>query len=291
MNTHVVKSIAVIITCFCSIASNAATFSVLCDNSLEIAARGCTIKLSGPIASGDADLLRSTLQDRLPNGWHYHTLLLDSPGGSVGAAIELAKVVRQAVLNTTTYRFLAEGRSSPPSQKRRQCISACFLVWVAGAERKAFIDIVTPNVTSDIGLHRPYLDKAAYAGAPEAVATMQQKIMQAVAEYLQREQIPQSLIEKMLQRASTQIYWLGPEDEEIVGRASWFEEMMIARCGFDPSYDHETEAWVAQSIFEYSKTGKPLDLGPRYSKYIEWRQEYNACEYGVREAAQAVARQ
>jgi hypothetical protein len=301
MNKPLLAFLAFWATCL-STPATAATFAVFCDNSFEIAARACTIKLSGRIEAGDADHLRSVLQRSLPEGWHYGALLLDSPGGSVPAALEVATVVRQGLLDTTTVRVPAGARTAiatgASARIRWKCISACFLVWVAGAERTSFAYSSRPGETSDIGLHRPYLARAAYEGPPESVAASQQQVMQATSEYLKRELVPQALIEKMLQRASTQIYWLTDDDADITGRAPWFEEMMIARCGYDPTYDRESSAWAANAIDEDAKrqlrSGKtkltPIDLGPRNQKYIEWRQRFKACEYGVRRSAQATIR-
>ncbi len=281
----------------------AATFTVLCDNSFEVASRACTVQLRGRVEQGDASKLRSVLRQELPEGWHYGALLLESPGGSVNAALEVADLVRGALLNTTTYRLPKDTTNSQKLrtndyQIRRKCVSACFLIWVAGADRNTFTNPLAPSGTSDIGLHRPYFDKSAYEGSPDKVAGMQQQVMVATAEYLKREQIPQALIEKMLQRASTQVYWLTDEDPDITGKSPWFEEMMIARCGYDPTYDRESSAWASEAIVENSRKqlavgAKKLtlaDLGPRYAQYIEWRQRYNACEYRARESAQKTFR-
>lgn len=294
MNKHIAGLLTLLAACV-PVVVPAATFNVLCDDSREIAAKACTVHLSGRIENGDADRLRSVLLRRLPDGWHYGSLLLESPGGNVNAALQVATLVRQSLLNTTTVR-LSKGPSS--SHLRRKCVSACFLIWVAGADRYTFTFTIR-NETWGIGLHRPYLDAAAYEGQPEKVAAMQQQVMQVTAEYLKREQIPQTLIEKMLQRASTQVYWLTEgEDNDLSGRAPWFEEMMIARCGYDPTYDSETQRWAMSVMHEDHNrqfaSGKkrlaPTNLGPRYEKYLEWRRKYNACEYAARAAAQEAIR-
>lgn len=169
-------------------ATVAATFSVLCDNSGEQIRRGCTVKLAGRIEAGDAARLRAVVKQELLDGWHYRDLLLDSPGGDVKAAIELADVVRQALLDTTTHRLAKDYRSAKESMLAKfKCVSACFLVWVAGAERSAFMNDSQSNARAEIGLHRPYFDKATYAQSPERVAAMQQEAMKATQDYLQRE--------------------------------------------------------------------------------------------------------
>ncbi|MGK2913800.1 MAG: hypothetical protein ACSLE5_04975 [Porticoccaceae bacterium] len=302
MNMRHLRILVLLISCL-PIGVSAATFTVLCDNSFEAAEQACSIQLSGRIQQGDAARLRAVLQQDLLEGWRYGSLLLDSQGGSVNAALEVADLVRKALLDTTTFRPPKDATSRKPRDKtykvRRKCISACFLIWVAGADRNAFTYSLTPTETSDIGLHRPYLDRSTYKSSPERVAEAQQQVMLATSEFLKREQVPQALIEKMLQRASTQVYWLTDEDPGITGLSPWFEEMMIARCGYDPTYDRESLAWVYKEIDDDSRrqlaTGKkklvPTDLGPRYAKYIEWRQRYNTCQYEVRKSAQAALRQ
>jgi hypothetical protein len=125
--------------------------------------------------------------------------------------------------------------------------------------------------------------------------------MSVAREYLLRELVPQSLVEKMLQRSSTEIYWLTQDDTlELSGRAPWFDEMMIARCQYDPTYDRATMLWATRTDYEhykkYSESGvkRPPRSGvfesARYTKYLQWKQEYNSCEYASRRAAQAVLR-
>lgn len=280
--------------------AEAATFSVLCDNLEEVARGSCTIKLTGQITSGDSERLRAVIRQPLPQGRFYHSLLLESRGGSVPAAIDVAKVVRQAMLSTTTVRVPADAMSRDRATRDRsgpitsKCISACFLIWVAGAERYTHVW----SDRSDIGLHRPYLDPAGYAGSPDAIASMQQQLMRATSEYLKDESVPQALIEKMLQRSSTQVYWLSPEDPDLTGRAPWFEEMMIATCKLDPSYERESSQWASSQIDDSVQrqlrdgVRKPRapDLGPRNAAYLAWKQQYNSCEYAARAAAQAALR-
>lgn len=265
--------------------AQAATFSVLCDYQAEKVSRGCNILLSGPLVSGDSGRLLSTLKRRLPEGWRYGALLLDSPGGSVEEAIKVADVVRRALLDTSTYRF-GDLRRDQKTQ-HFTCVSACFLVWVAGAERNALPPFnFVPGDKSAIGLHRPYFEASAYHQAPDRVAAIQQQAMLAAEAYLRREQVPQHLIEKMLQRPSTQVYWLSEEDTDaVVGQSAWFQEMMIARCEWDPAFDQDEQAWSAQQTM--AGKHQALQDSPRYKRFITWRQRYNSCQYGIRAAAQA----
>lgn len=224
-----------------------ASFTVHCDDQDPPVPEGtCAIKLSGLIEPGDAQRLLRIVRKPQQAGGSYRTLVLDSPGGSVVAAIELAAAVRQALLFTST------GLVNATSLVYYRCVSACFLVWVAGSQRLTTAFLVPRNAdgTSQIGLHRPYLDRKSYERPPTEVAAMQQHVMRLTAEYLKREQVPQSLIEKMLSRASTDVYWVGPEDTNISGMSPWFEEMMIVRCGYNPARVREDASYAADRTIE-----------------------------------------
>jgi hypothetical protein len=271
-------------------AASCASFEVLCDEpEHEIAMKSCTIKLTGIIQPGDSQKLLRLLRQPLLGGWSYGRLLLDSPGGNVPAAVELSKVVRSALLYTSTARPTRNG-----GVDERSCISACFLVWVAGAQRlsASFLLPRRSDGTSTIGLHRPYFERGVYELSPTQVAAMQQEAMQLVETYLTRERVPRQLIEKMLSHASTDIYWVGPEDPNISGMSPWFEEMMIARCGFDPARTRDAAAYAAERAMErWSRTGKlevkPTDSDARERADARREQEYFACQQANQRAAQA----
>ena len=223
---------------------------------------------------------------------------LDSPGGSVVAAIELSTVVRQALLYTSIGRPISARPPIPGRVDTYHCVSACFLVWVAGAQRLTISFIVPrqPDGTSEIGLHRPYLDRDAYGRSPSQIAAMQQQAMGLTATYLKNEQVPQELIEKMLSRASTQVYWVGPEDANISGMSPWFEEMMIARCGHDPTRTEEAARYSAERWLNRSAATGSLDVNSparedaRERQDREQGQQYFACQQSAQRAAQAALR-
>ena len=276
-----------------------ASFSVLCDHpENEIAQKSCTIKLTGPIERGDAQKLFRIVRKPPQPGWSYSRLLLDSPGGSVSAALEVSTVVRQALLYTSTGRPVAARPPTPSRIDTYHCVSACFLVWVAGAQRitASFIAPRRADGTSEIGLHRPYLEREAYERSPSQVAAMQQQATQLTSDYLKKEQVPQSLIEKMLSRASTQVYWVGPEDTNISGMSPWFEEMMIAKCGFDPTRTEESAQYATEQMLKRWATTGSLDVRSQADKDARERQDeargqqYYACQQTVQVSAQAALR-
>jgi len=264
--------------------AHASTFTVSCDNWVEQARHGCTIKLTGKIESGDADHLRKVLQKPLSGDWYYAQLLLDSPGGEVGEALLLADLVRAAMLGTTTARSPDNIQSGQRSSW--QCVSACFLVWISGTERFSMSGTSKETGPIGIGLHRPYYSPEFYKSTPGKVAEVQQSMTIAVRDFLRREQVPEAFVDKMLTRSSREVYWLYESGDAFAlnGRAAWFEEMMIARCQFDPVYDREAQSLIARGL------GKRTAQESSERAYIAWRQRYNACEYAVRREAQAALR-
>jgi len=83
---------------------------------ITLAADGRSVTLSGPFGSGAASRFQRTLQ----SAPHLRQVLLDSPGGRLFEAHEIAKQVRTRGLGT---------RASA------DCASACTLVFVAGSHR------------------------------------------------------------------------------------------------------------------------------------------------------------
>lgn len=286
MHTSLLSCIATAIL-FASAASNsAAKVEVTCDNKLERVSRGCTIHLTGEIEKGDSLSLRKVIQKPLQKGWHYGRLYLESPGGDVQEAVRVAEVVREAMLSTTTTYWLPESVDSKrPSYVKIQhgaCVSACFLIWIAGTERFSMSAVVSQKPVG-IGLHRPYFSPAAYQNSPSSIAAAQQNLMSVVREYMRREQVPEEFIDKMLERSSREVYWLQESGDPFAlnGKSAWFEEMMIARCDFDPVYDR-----VSQNQESYSVSINNPNGNEAMTKYFKWRKIYNACEYRIKSEAQ-----
>jgi hypothetical protein len=292
-----VRFVSFIVAVLLASGAEAAQFSVLCDGLTEKSAQGCTIKLSGPIEPGDADRLMWQLRQPLPEGWQYLTLLLSSPGGDVQEAFRLAKVVRQALLKTTTSRMSSTPGASAFADPHfmNDCVSACFLVWVSGTERSGPSSRRADGTPRGLGLHRPAFTPAAMAGKGAAeVAAMHQEMTVHVRDFLRREQIPEIYIQKMLEHSSREVYWLADSNDMFAldGRAAWFEELLIARCKYDPAYDRDSQAAGVARIDEAFKSGVRHDptKDRGYQRWLTWKQEQNGCEYAMRIEAQAKLR-
>ena len=266
------------------ISAIAATFSSKCDAQIEKVA-GCTIIMTGEIVKGDNQRLIDLLRAPKSSGSSfYRTILLQSMGGSISESLLIAQTVTQNVLDTQT---VAYWRKEYPLSKSH-CVSACFLIWVAGADRLHFS---SPSRNGEnpvgLGLHRPYFAKEDFAKLdPLTAAKSQQDLIAQVRGYLKRQEMPDRLIDEMIKRSSKEIYWLNslenPAELELGGKSPWFEELMISRCGLDPNVEKDDQMDAGKEI----AAGKSTDTTKR-RRYLVWRQNYNACEYEFRKASQA----
>ena len=260
-----------------------ASFTTKCEGNLARLSQACTVKLTGKIERGDAAALRKVLREGLKGDWFYGTLLLDSLGGEVKEALLVASVVREALLATSTVDMEAD----PTVRGARNfwpCVSACALIWFAGVDRNSYAGQNKTDGCFGIGLHRPYFSADTYSKSPALVAEAQQEMTMQVREFLRREQVPEQFIQRMLDRSSREVYWLDESGDAsaLTGRAPWFEEMMIARCGFDPAYDRESEATIVRGL-----SNEKRETSPESESYRSWRRNYNGCEYQTRRSAQA----
>ena len=180
--------------------------------------------MTGTIAPGDATKLLGIIVSPPAPGLFYRNLVLNSPGGDAVEALRLSHIVKEALLTTSNTEF-------PLGPQAYTCSSACVVVLLAGASRLA-----TTISGGRIGLHRPYFPADTYRKAdPSAIAQHQAEIMERLRRFFINEGMPNDLIEKMMNRSSKEIYWV-PFTEwiRVQGRASWYEEMLIARCNYDP---------------------------------------------------------
>ena len=83
------------------------------------------IRAKGEIVPGDGDRLRAVLTPKAKHSHGYYALILESPGGSVEAALELSRVMDAHYVNT----YVAPEAG---------CVSACAaIVFIAGREHVA----------------------------------------------------------------------------------------------------------------------------------------------------------
>lgn len=201
--------------------------------------------LHGEIVPGDYDLLIEAITKDTQRFYNSSGLILSSPGGDVSEALKIANFVKH------TYRPVWVGEWAGP------CVSACFFIYAAASERQAG--------TGTIGVHRPYVNQKRLIGMSIVESEESQKqAMRAARAYLVENDVPTNIIDKMFQSASTEVYWLSREelDAELGRHPPWFEQYLIAHCGYDKSlekkYFETNDLELRKQLVEVARCGDNL---------------------------------
>jgi hypothetical protein len=176
--------------------------------------RNDTLYMSGEIHSGDYErFIEFMSKDMLKYADSPKLMVLASNGGDLVEALKIAELLKQMFFNV----YVLDAK----------CASACFFLYLSGTYRYA-----RPGL---LGIHRAYFDPRYFAGLSASEAQKRQAALtQATRNVLDESGVPQYLIEKMNQTSSAQVYWLDDEDLDRIGsRPAWYEELMIAKCGFN----------------------------------------------------------
>lgn len=193
------------------------------------------ITIDGTFSTGDSIKFQQLIELTTSNP----IIEINSPGGSLAEAVKIGEIVWRVRASTTV-----------PAGSI--CASACFLTWINGANRHA--------LNAKIGLHRPYFQNIQNSqdSIKEQVRTIDQ-----VNQYLISKLVPRNILEKMMARASNEIYWLN-EDEiyELSGTREDLKDLFIAHCG---AYSDQI-----------------LRIVTTPEKMAEWR-KVRACEYQLNE--------
>lgn len=168
--------------------------------------------INGEISSGDARKFKSILLEDAVRFLRTSSIEINSQGGSISEAIEIAKLVESARLNVEV-----------PQQA--QCSSACFIVLASGAVR---------IVEGSVLLHRPYLPKDVHKEASiDFAAAAQGQATGVMLRYLQEQGVPANLLKRIERTPSSKGYRLGTADLVEFGMfAPKWQEILIARCDF-----------------------------------------------------------
>lgn len=171
------------------------------------------ILISGEIRTGDTERFRQFITENADSELKL-PVHLDSPGGNLAEALELAKLLRDLLQDTEVF-------------KPAHCVSACFFLYLAGTHRTAF---GPPHPT--LGIHRPYISPEITRGLPlHQAEAVNRKIYDRAESWLKAERVPQAIIDKMFNSASESVYWLSDDEIEAIGyRPPWLEEWVLAKC-------------------------------------------------------------
>ncbi len=202
-----------VLALFLSSSVTAADFEVF-----EFAGGQPSLRISGQIRKGDFDRFQRFLVSSKALNAFRKRVILDSTGGDVGEALKLATLIERSYATVMVYG---------------KCYSACFILYAAGADRSLFMGSV-------LGLHRVSLSAAEsdIGKAKNLVAPASD----VVSNYLQKQGIPRSIIDKMNETSASDIVLLDKDDivkagfSKIMKYNSTYIDVVEKSCGRYP-YD------------------------------------------------------
>jgi hypothetical protein len=153
------------------------------------------------------------------------SLHLNSGGGDVMEAARIGELVRALRLIVAV-------------DEPGTCASACFFIWMNGAARFAGdFEAQTEGRRGAVGLHRPYLVNPSNE---ESSLQTQANLIRGVTSYLESSLIPRRLIDEMMSRPSSDIYWLTLDDLSEMGESPpALEELYLSACGANTRHNIE----------------------------------------------------
>ncbi len=173
------------------------------------------VKISGQIEVGDAEKLKAFIEDNglmncgTPGFCPYNTVIaLDSPGGSLVEALQIAEFVREHNFPTLL-----------PSGAR--CESACSMIFLSGytTYEGVFHPRRFAHDTAKLGLHTPYLSLPPRDYSAEEVDKVQRIIntsLNNVVELFSSAQVDLHILKEMYETPASGMYYLTvPEMESV----------------------------------------------------------------------------
>lgn len=193
--------------------ANADVFFVPGKSSLRKYVDQAHILISGEIVPSDVDELRRVLAQRRKVLGSEPLVVLDSPGGSVAAALEMGRIIRDTPAETA----IDAGGS---------CSSSCIFLHSAGVIRNVFGD-------GQLGLHRPRFDYDEFASLSKLDArTAYAQMVEACEKYMREMGISDEVFKDMLRVPSQEVRFVDrdyAEQHDLVGRDPAWEEWTRAR--------------------------------------------------------------
>lgn len=181
--------------------------------------------LSGEIVIGDFEALLSRILSDEERFLAQNKIILASDGGDVAEALKIANLVK------SLYSQLSVG----PLTGR--CVSACFFVYAAAAQREADGDKL-------LGINRPFFADADPAAVPAIDASAAEgRGLTQVRSFLQENAVPQYLVDEMFRHPSDDAYWLSADDAKNLGfKSASFKQFLAAKCAWDDAIERDAYA-------------------------------------------------
>ena len=202
--------------------------------------KSCTVQILGPIEKGDDEkFFRLVVNLYMERDCHAYDVDLISEGGDLRTAMNLGYQLRALHASTAAPARswpgpLAACKIRKPGAEEKakldarcKCASACFFIWAGGSKRYG---------GESVQIHRPYYDPEQYrdVSGNDAFAAYEALVRGSKA-YLEEMGIPNSIVDRMFSINSQDASLLTPREVEQTRTAPYFDEMIIANCGPEPS--------------------------------------------------------
>jgi hypothetical protein len=201
--------------------------------------RGALV-LEGKIESGDYISLRNFLRDESNFAKITGGVFLASQGGSVGEALKIGSLIRALQLTT-------DAPASPPAEARAagspiirgtdlknprhyQCASACFLVYVGGADRRLIW-------AGRLGIHQPRIEHKPVGATDDDVLIATGSAHIAIRNYFARMNVPEKYLDIMYSVPPNEVRWLTQAefDQDLKGYVPELRVLLENKCKFRSS--------------------------------------------------------
>ncbi len=219
--------------------------------------------IEGVIVSGDYNKVRNFLREKSNFDKINGGVFLASPGGNVGEAIKIGLLVRALRLRTDAPSGAPSGipkfgesliRANDLVKPKNDylCVSACFMIYVAGIDRKL-------NWAGRLGLHRPMQLEGNNKGMNDnAKKQLSVGVRQAIDNYLRAMNLRIKYIDLMFSIPPNEIRWITQNELEsdFQGLIPELKDVVDAKCNSlvtEQAADKENNVTVTAKQNEINK--------------------------------------
>jgi hypothetical protein len=217
--------------------------------------RGVLI-LEGRIEPGDYISVRNFLSEesnfKKMNGEVY----LASAGGYLIEALRIGYLIRHLQLSTNTPSRIPRTITGPGSkvilpsdlanrQNYYRCTSACFLLYVAGVDRRE---------AGLIGLHHPQLERRPVGVTDKDISIAVVDIRDMLKTYFEKMNVPNKYLDLMFSLPSNRVRWITQSefDADLKGYVPEVRALLDAKCNsrLEAEHSNEIHGCIAQIMTE-----------------------------------------
>ena len=209
--------------------------------------RGVLI-IEGKIGPGDYDKLRKFLGSKANFDKINGGVFLASPGGSVGEAMRIGRLIRALRLSTDAPsgpplgnpkfgESLIKANNLADPKSNYLCASACFFVYVSGIYRNL-------NWAGRLGVHRPFhLESNSRALSSDEALKSTWFVRETVKNYLKEMDVPDKYVDLMFSVPSNEIQWITQSevDSDLQGFIPELRKWVGTKC--DPHTSEEKNSF------------------------------------------------